>query len=430
MKALLARSGLLAALTLTLCAAVVRAQESPRHLDSAVMFDEYGRIGGCDHSARLDNWAIQLQNDSNLEGSIVYYGPESASNLTLDIIKDYLVNSRGIAEERFKTVYAGPNSDPAEPRVQLWLAPRGALAPELVRYEKKVETFDGLFSERQRWDGLPSEGEGTGPPVPDVTIPSFIDMLKKQPETVAYLVSFNGADAAPGAWRRVAQLESERFEHLGLEANRIKTIYGGSAKETKIQFWILPKTAPPPLINSGAEPLPEKTIQIGTFSDYSLAEEYGERYAFKGFLDVLRSSENLRAFIIVRLESDEPEEESEEEPAAQPEGQPEPKPVEESITDVVPAEPVASDEIPSADLLKLVEKWKVELADKFKIDQNRFIVLFARASKYSGNSLETWIVPAGALPPDPNVDLDGEVSEEAESESAANPKDVPLPDHP
>ncbi len=155
------------------------------------MFDEYGRIGGCDHSARLDNLAIQLQNDSNLEGYLVYYGPESASEITLDIIKDYLINSRGVDEQRWKTIYAGLNNDLTEPRIQLWLAPRGAPPPELVKYESKVETFSGLFVEREGWDGIYlGEGEGTGPPVPDVSVPTFIDMLKARKDAVAYIVAF------------------------------------------------------------------------------------------------------------------------------------------------------------------------------------------------------------------------------------------------
>ena len=253
------------------------------------MFDEYGRVGGCDHSARLDNLAIMLQNDPNLEGYLVYYGPESISKVTLEIIQDYLVNGRGIGEERFKTIYAGPNSDPSEPRIQLWLAPAGAAPPELARYESKLETFTGLFFEHERWDGIYlGEGEGTGPPIPDVTLPSFIDMLNQRKDSVAYLVAFNGAEAAPGAWRRVAQMESEDIEGRGVEASRVKIIYGGTAKDTKVQFWILPESAPAPVADAGAERLPEKTIQVSNFGDYELAIERGERWAFKVLLDGLQ----------------------------------------------------------------------------------------------------------------------------------------------
>ena len=82
------------------------------------MFDEYGSIGGCDHSARLDNFAIMLQNNATIEGQIIYYGHELAGQRTLEGIKDYLVNSRGIDEDRFHITYGGINDDLKEPRIQ------------------------------------------------------------------------------------------------------------------------------------------------------------------------------------------------------------------------------------------------------------------------------------------------------------------------
>ncbi|MDQ2937677.1 MAG: hypothetical protein M3R67_09220, partial [Acidobacteriota bacterium] len=308
------------------------------------------------------------------------------------------------------------NSDPREPRIQLWLAPRGTPPPELTKYENKTDNFSGLFDQHEKWDSIAYGEGGTGPPIPDVSLPSFIDILKKQQDSVAYVVSFNGSDAAPGAWRRVAQLESEEFASGGVEPSRVKIIYGGPDKETKIQLWILPKTAPPPVMDAGPEPLPEKTIQIGSFSDYDVAEERGERWAFKGFVDVLRSKDDLRACIIVRLESDDSQENSESEPA------------EELVSQEVTAGPPESVEIPRADILKLIEKWRSELAETYKIREDRFIVLFATPPKYSGNSLETWIVPSGAPLPDPDAEpaevTPEEPVEPATGEGVIQPDDV------
>src|SRR3712207_9278478 len=36
--------------------------------------DEFGRVGGCDHSARLDNFAIELQNAPGSVGHVIAYG--------------------------------------------------------------------------------------------------------------------------------------------------------------------------------------------------------------------------------------------------------------------------------------------------------------------------------------------------------------------
>ncbi len=159
------------------------------------------------------------------------------------------------------------------------------------------------------------------------------------------------------------------------------------------------------MADAGRELSPKKTIRIGTFGDYELADERAERFAFKVLLDGLHTSEELRSCIIVRLAkevvADEAGEAREEAPL---------------VTDatVTPDEP--SDPQP-ADLLKLIDKWKSELTDKFKIRDDRVIVLFAAAREDEGNSLETWIVPSGALLPDPDAELAEESSEESSVEA-------------
>lgn len=408
MKVLLARTLFQIGLALILCSAVVYSQTATKRLEKATKFDEYGSIGGCDHSARLDNLAITLQEDPTIEGHIVYYGHELAGQHTLEAIKDYLVNSRGISEDRFHVTYGGANDDLREPRVQLWLAPNG-IGPELTRYENKFETFTGLFEDGERSDNI-DWGEadgGTGPPVYGGSILSFVDMLNKRKETVAFIVAFNGADAAPGAWRRVAQLESERLQSSGIAGERIKTLYGGSRKETSIQLWILPTTEPPPVKNVDAEPLPDKTIQIGSFGDNQLGEERSERWALEGLLDVLRSSKDLRACIIVKLEKEVAAEELDQEQPPQ------------IDLDAMPETPGPK----PADLLKLVEKWKSELVERHKVSHDRIVVLFTRAKEYEGNTLETWIVPSGASLPDPDAEPAEETVQDPQLVQAVTEKD-------
>lgn len=393
-----------------LCSTGVFAQTAQKPPEAAVMFDEYGSIGGCDHSARLDNLAITVQNNPNLEGYLVYYGAESVSEATFDYIKNYLINSRGISEERWKTIYAGPNSDPREPRIQLWVAPRGASPPELVKYESKVDTFTGMFFEHERWDGIYlGDGEITGPPVPAVILPNFIDMLTKRKDTLGYIVAFSGTESAPGAWRRLAQLESEELQSNGVPSGRIKTIYGGSdksAKQTRIQLWILPETEPAPVADAGPELAPTTTRQIGDFGDYELGDERGERWAFKAMLDALRLAGDLRVCIIVRLEKEAIAEESGED-KEESERAPEVTPLITDLSDL----PDDSTELQGADFLKFVDKWKAELYEKHKIPEDRVLVLFATRREDFGNRLETWVVPHGALPPDPDAEPPDEVSD-------------------
>jgi hypothetical protein len=92
-----------------------------------VKFDEYGNIRFNDEKARLDNYAIQLQNDPTSSATIIVYGScEGEAQQRGDRAKDYLVNTRGIEAGRITVVDGGCSS---ELKVQLWIVPSGATAP-------------------------------------------------------------------------------------------------------------------------------------------------------------------------------------------------------------------------------------------------------------------------------------------------------------
>ena len=87
-------------------------------------FDEYGNIRFNDEKARLDNFAIQLQNEPTSTGAIVGYGSCDAEGMTrANRAKDYLVNTRGIDASRLNVIDGGCLP---ELQVQLWLVPQGA----------------------------------------------------------------------------------------------------------------------------------------------------------------------------------------------------------------------------------------------------------------------------------------------------------------
>lgn len=290
----------------------LKAQIQSTALEAPVLFDEYGRLGGCDHSARLDNLAIQIQNGPTLHAYIIVYAPEGegqgSGKQLLELIKGYLVNSRGLEDERINTVYGGRNNDLTEPRIQLWISPHSTLKPDLFNYESDIETFQGKFADFRAWDGVALVGEeGPGLPVGSVTGAAFADMLKQQKTAIAYIVSFNGVDATPGAWHRVAQKQAESLQESGVPAERIKIIYGGNQKATRVQLWILPPEAPPPVEDRGPEPSLRKTIQLGVFSDYDLADLDKEREVLELIANVLRIDEKLSVLVVVRLKGIEPE---------------------------------------------------------------------------------------------------------------------------
>jgi hypothetical protein len=88
-------------------------------------FDEYGNIAFNDEKARLDNFAIQLQNEPGSQGYIVAYGScAGEAQRRADRAKDYLVTTRGLDPGRI-TVVAADNCV-AELTVELWVCPTGA----------------------------------------------------------------------------------------------------------------------------------------------------------------------------------------------------------------------------------------------------------------------------------------------------------------
>src|SRR5258705_2324216 len=93
-------------------------------------FDEFPAIAYNDLKARLDNYAIELQNDPTATAYVIVYPgvrgrPAEVQKNTTRIV-DYLVNSRGINAQRIVTL-VGPPRDAL--LVELWLCPQGAKPP-------------------------------------------------------------------------------------------------------------------------------------------------------------------------------------------------------------------------------------------------------------------------------------------------------------
>jgi hypothetical protein len=97
---------------------------------TARKIDEYGNIRFNDEKARLDNFAIELQNDPTAQGYLICYGGrrgragEAAARC--DRAKNYLVTTRGIDASRIVTVDGGYRENLT---VELWVVPTGAQPP-------------------------------------------------------------------------------------------------------------------------------------------------------------------------------------------------------------------------------------------------------------------------------------------------------------
>jgi hypothetical protein len=370
--------------------------------------DEFGSVGHCDLGARLDNYAISFQGTKGATLQIVVYGPPGegigAGKQLLSLISGYLTDARGIDPERIKTVYAGRNSDLLEPRIQLWIVPENTVPPEPEKLENNnVATFKGMFFERPVYDTLNfwyDLEDGMGPGIGRSIHASFADMLEHQKNSVAYIVAYNGEESFPGAWRRIAEAEVGYFKKLNVDPGRFKIIFGGRQAEAKLQVWLLPKDAPPPVRDAGRELPPKKAFDAASLGADELGNKEYEARAYKTLVSILQADKSTRAFLVVRLDAPSPKDgeatelEKTTEPLVSVEDEDE--------------EPVTEKTEP-ADLTKLIEKWRLDLTTTHKIRNDRIIIIFLPGSETASNSINLWLVPKGQPLPDPNEeDEEGE----------------------
>lgn len=352
-------------------------------------FDSYGDINSESAMARLDNFALELMKSPGAIGYLIFYGPEGEGAGTathiLKVQKDYLINTRGLELERVQTIYGGRYYKPDEIETELWIAQHGASEPELKGYKSSLETIRGKFTEYSNWDGFPEDG---GPPFGHVKLTALADVLKQQPKSLAYIVAYNLIGAPPGTWRRVAKREADILKGYGINSDRIKIIYGGERKADAdglqmalIQLWVLPPDAPPPVEEAEPEATPKEAAHLGTYNSYILKYREEERHVFEGLLDMLRADARLSVCLIVR-----------------PRGE-------------TPGAPLMPDEPPDIDLAGLVEKWKAEMVEKYRLGGNRIIVMLADEGDTVNGTIEAWVVPAGASLPNPYSSNDESLDE-------------------
>ena len=80
--------------------------------------------------ARLDNFAIELQNNPSSRGYVIAYSGASSragqADRLINRAKDYLINQRGIDMSRFSIINGGYRETDY---FELWIVPQGAEPP-------------------------------------------------------------------------------------------------------------------------------------------------------------------------------------------------------------------------------------------------------------------------------------------------------------
>jgi hypothetical protein len=116
---------------LKLCRQCRSSRRLKRRVIVAREFDECNNCTFDDQKARLDNLAVELQNDPTTRGYILAYGgrmsPIGQVEKLMSRAREYLVTQRGIDASRLVVVNGGFRE---EDSVELWIVPSGAAAPQ------------------------------------------------------------------------------------------------------------------------------------------------------------------------------------------------------------------------------------------------------------------------------------------------------------
>lgn len=249
-----------------------------------LLVDEYGSLNVSAEIARLDNYAIQLQNDPTAKAFVFHYRSRyqlpGAGFRHLKGIENYLVKSRGFDPKRLVLVDGGGVNCP---KTELWLAPAGT-APKSkedsyqTHFEdtESVRKFDESYfpSNPKESDYIDIEtGYGFGSVN---SLEAYTATLFKEPKSKAYIIVYpqfyvqkyeyeneSGKTVknrktyldSPKTIAKVIQtIKNELIRKYRLPSPRIQIVNGGYRTFRQAELWILPRGEHFPIATPDAFP--------------------------------------------------------------------------------------------------------------------------------------------------------------------------------
>ena len=390
----------------------------------AQKIDEYGRIGHCDLTARLDNLAIEVQNNPTAKAFLIGYDPKGEGRDRagghLKVARYYLTYVRGIEASRVAVVHGG-GWDGKEVKTELWLVPEGAEPPLKPAADNKYtdSEFSGKFDTYVTDALIYREQVEMGYSGDDISRQEFAEKLKQQPGSRGYLVVRAPKGSASGTWRRVGQREVQIIrKDYEIKARRLSSINGGTAAGgyAEVELWILPKSARPPegaKEESAAEL--RVAVRLNRLDSHGSTDEDAEAWMLKSIAGALRDNPGAIACLVPRepevfeYEMDEEAAPSGGESAAQ-----EPPAAEAAgASDGSEDESGAGteDESEAESVKDVAERWMKVLTTKYGVYPWRVVVLEGKRMPWGMGRLSAWLVPEKARWPDPQAPDEDEIEE-------------------
>ena len=249
-------------LLLTLAAATARAQGGAA-TEGARLIDSFGAIQISDLMARLDNFAIELQNAPHTHGFVVAYGakhkfpgwPLRRGRYALM----YLTETRGLDAARLSVVNGGLRDETA---FELWVVNPGGELPVkpfdaalLMTGEKAPVPFD-RFSVTERGDpDFPEIYQAT--PYPDSAglYDYFAEVLRRDPGLRGCVIGYTFRRGSRAADRRIASRAKLAIAKAhAVDLGRLFAVGGGRREYKMVELWLVPPGAPLPRPTPEARP--------------------------------------------------------------------------------------------------------------------------------------------------------------------------------
>lgn len=227
--------------------------------------DEFGDIQYSDLIARLDAFAIQLQNDPTARGFIIAYRshrdlPGLSSRLAERTLP-YLIYSRGIDAKRITAVDGGAASCLVQ---EIWIVPPGTVPKirddayqQYFTDTEAVRKFDEYYYSpfKIAIEGEGGEGDSLG---------AFAAALRPEPRAQAYVIVYPQyyinsdrhveIDSQTRARNIMGAMRRELVNKHKIAASRVTVINGGYRRATQIELWIVPRGEHAPIATPNAFP--------------------------------------------------------------------------------------------------------------------------------------------------------------------------------
>ncbi|HVF43578.1 MAG TPA: hypothetical protein VM936_11235 [Pyrinomonadaceae bacterium] len=357
----------------TEAAAAESASAAKSHAPVAKKVDEFGRLYGCSGGARLDNFAIELQNEPGSKAYIVARDARGKLPGTAHAWGEYFLQyfneMRGMEASRFVLV-DGASVAGDDLKMELWLVPFGAEPPR-VRPPGKDDArpFGGKFVELSVFSDTAfydTDGSEAGSFHGGILYSAYRDILKKQADSQGYLVVYSPPGAPPGYWRRAGTREQQKISGPGLPPDRLTVINGGAlpvkAKPPQgeeeeesyggVELWVGSRDAPPVKHVEENTALTEALLVGGDgflYQDKKVAE-----WLLDNLSDMMRADVRSVGCIVVYPGDG----------SAVPTG-------------------VEGVEEPAPDVFKIAQGWKAELLKKHGFEPNRVVILSGPAEDWA-----------------------------------------------